>query len=94
MGQLTFEEYSTMVRNSDPATSYHSASGTDRERGKQLVRQCLVDHPDGLTDYEISLYTGLLRTSAGKRRKDLGAVDTGLRRKTDTGSRAIVWRLP
>lgn len=51
----------------------------------------------GATDYELGTSLGILRTSAGKRRKELledGLVtDTGERRITDTGSSAVVWAL-
>ena len=51
----------------------------------------------GLTDYEISRELGVLRTSAGKRRKELYELglcqDTDERRATDTGASAIVWRI-
>ena len=48
------------------------------------------------TDYELSIDTNILRSSAAKRRQelvDLGhVVATPFRRKTDTGTMAIVWR--
>ena len=79
------------VRRTDPDTSRSAARGiSDAQR--ERVRQYLLSVPDA-TDYEIAMSLGILRTSAGKRRKELGAVDTGSRRKTDTGVGAIVWRL-
>jgi hypothetical protein len=51
----------------------------------------------GSTDYETSVALKILRTSAGKRRKKLCEqgliVDSKQRRKTDTGSTAVVWRI-
>lgn len=51
----------------------------------------------GATDYQIGQALQILRTSAGKRRKELQddgyVVDSGTRRKTDTGCNAIVWRI-
>jgi hypothetical protein len=59
----------------------------------ELVRRGNV----GATDYELAVALGVLRTSAGKRRKELfelGMVqDTDERRPTDTGASAIVWRV-
>lgn len=51
----------------------------------------------GCTDYELSERLHILRTSAGKRRKELledGLVEpTTERRTTDTSSTAVVWRI-
>ena len=51
----------------------------------------------GSTDYETSLALRILRTSAGKRRKELCEqgliIDSGTRRPTDTKATAIVWRI-
>jgi len=48
----------------------------------------------GATDFEIAEQLGILRTTAGARRLELGelVVKTTERRKTDTGCSAIVWR--
>ena len=84
-----------MFRQSDPETSQQAAefvlphAETDRAR----VRACLYDHPLGLTDFELADLLGGLQTSLGKRRKELGAVDTGLRRPSPSGCAAIVWSL-
>lgn len=49
------------------------------------------------TDYEIGKGLGILRSSAAKRRQELvelGLVeDSQKRRKTDTGTNAVVWRI-
>lgn len=48
-----------------------------------------------MTDYELSVATGILRGTAARRRKDLEemgeVVRTDRRRRTDTGATAIVW---
>lgn len=84
-----------MVRASDPDTSHLAAAtvlpkaGTDRAR----VRACLLQHPEGLTDFELAEHLHGAQTSLGKRRNELGAVDTGRRRAAPSGCPAIVWRL-
>ena len=86
-----------LVRTTDPTTS-HEAAGQAKRRGPSQRRQIweALKHLGSATDYELSVYTGLLRSSAGKRRQeltDLGhVVSTPYKRKTDTGSDAIVWR--
>lgn len=88
------------ARASDPDTSQQAASGNREIRGAQRTKvfQYLESvGQTGATDYEIGADVGILRTSAGKRRKelcDLGYVeDSGTRRYTDSGSTAIVWRI-
>ena len=86
-----------LVRTTDPQTS-HEAAGQAKRRGPSQRRQIweALQHLGSATDYELSAYTGLLRSSAGKRRQeltDLGhVVSTPYKRPTDTGSMAIVWR--
>jgi len=69
-----------------------------RENQKQAVLEHFIKLGEyGSTDYEISVDLKILRTSAGKRRKELCEqgliVDSKQRRKTDTGSTAVVWRI-
>lgn len=83
-------------------------SATQREAGardhtidRERVRQLLVLHPEGLTDWDIADLLGepMRKPSLGKRRKDLECVavrdvnDAPLTRVCH-GSRCIVWRLP
>lgn len=93
--QLTFDDLSTMVRNRDPKTSFDAATKTNRSEGKRRVWECLSAHPEGLNDWEISELTGMEKSSAAKRRKDLGDLVeyAGFTRPTNTGSSARVWRL-
>lgn len=74
------------------AVSVLPNSGTQR---MNVLERLVLAGPRGLTDFELSEQLGILRTSAGKRRKELmegGLVaDSGDRRLTDTGSTAIVW---
>lgn len=86
------------ARNSDPHTSREAAWAFPNRRRTQ--RQAVLDllrHSAGLSDYEISLHTGIPRHIAARRRKDLvemGLVcDSTYRRRTDTGCLAVVWRL-
>lgn len=88
------------ARKEDPPTAHEAANSNGEIRGKTRVRvfQYLLSRgAEGATDYEISRDLNLLRTSAGKRRKeiaDLGHVeDSGMRRKTDSKTTAIVWRV-
>jgi predicted transcriptional regulator len=69
-------------------------------RSAQRVRvlKALVEFGvDGATDYELGNRLNILRTSAGKRRKELLEIGlvarTGKTRPTDTGSSGIVWRV-
>lgn len=82
------------ARLTDPETSRTAGLMANLPRGQARVLSVLSAH-DGLTDYEISTLTGLLRGSAAKRRGELVTagvvVDSGDRRKTDTGRPAVVW---
>ena len=84
-----------LVRNSDMDTPRLAAQkvlprlSTDRQR----VRECHEAH-NGLTDFELAALLGGSQTSLGKRRLELGCVDTGVRRPSPSGSPAVVWRLP
>ena len=86
-----------LVRTQDPDTSRKAAESASRRGPSQRRRvwEALVKL-GGATDYELSLECGILRSSAAKRRQelvDLGhVVETPFRRKTDTGTDAIVWR--
>jgi hypothetical protein len=69
-------------------------SGT--QRSKVLAHLRTVGER-GSTDYEAGLALSMFRHVAGTRREELIAdgwpiIDSGLRRKTDTGNSAIVWR--
>ena len=86
-----------LARTNDTDTA-HEAASTASSRGpsqRERVWQALKERGDA-TDYELSLAVGILRSSAAKRRQelvDLGwVVATPFRRKTDTGSNAVVWR--
>jgi hypothetical protein len=93
----TLIDASRLVRTNDPHTSHEAASNASRRGPSQRRRvwESLKRLGDA-TDYELSIETGILRSSAAKRRQelvDLGhVVDTPFRRKTDTGTMAIVWR--
>lgn len=83
-----------------PETEVAAAEDNAPRSGSQRARVlvCLADAGnDGMTDWELGVALSILRTSAGKRRKELCEIglveDTGWRRKTDTGSSAVVWSL-
>ena len=86
-----------LSRSTDPDTSHKAAESASR-RGPTQRRQVwdALKKLGGATDYEISVEANILRSSAAKRRQelvDLGhVVETPFRRKTDTGTEAIVWR--
>ncbi len=64
---------------------------------KTLVRQILEAYPEGMTDDELWLATGLSHKHHGsvvRRRKDAGAVDTGRKGTTLSGRSCTVWALP
>lgn len=88
------------ARATDPDTSQQAASANQEIRGAQRIRVFRYLESagaQGATDYEIGVALSILRTSAGKRRKelcDLGHVeDSVMRRRTDSSSSATVWRI-
>lgn len=86
-----------LVRATDPDTSHEAAKKASKRGPSQRLKVWEALQALGLaTDYELSIHTGILRSSAAKRRQelvDLGhVVATEQRRKTDTGTSAIVWR--
>lgn len=61
-----------------------------------LVASILEKHPEGLTDDQLWLATGLPHKHHGsvvKRRKDAGAIDTGRRGVTLSGRSCRIWAL-
>lgn len=83
------------VRPTDPDTS-HSAAALNRCTLRSRAETVLRAHPDGLNDHELTVLLGLelrRKPSVAKRRQELGAVDTGLRRPSPDGQPCIVWRL-
>lgn len=93
--QLTFADY----RASDPDTSVNAAvtNRPKRSAHKQAVLDALrAAGPNGLTDFQIAEATGIIATSAGKRRLDLlrdGLVRqlVGVTRPSPTSTPAKVW---
>ena len=82
------------VRPSDPDTS-HIAARLERHSLRDRVRIILAGS-DGLTDHELTAALRLdpaQKPTVGKRRQECGAVDTGLRRPSPSGSPCVVWRL-
>lgn len=86
-----------LSRRQDPDTSRNAGESASLRGPSQRRRVWeALKKLHGATDYEISIEVGILRSSAAKRRQelvDLGhVVETPMRRKTDTGTDAIVWR--
>lgn len=88
------------VHRGDPETSAAASQAAAKRAPAQrrAVLQVLDEAGrSGLSDYEISVRLGITRSSAGKRRGELttsGYVEpTGERRRTDTNSTALVWRV-
>jgi hypothetical protein len=95
---LSVPAYIAPARQADPDTAHEAAKINLEIHGAQrLSVLCYLrsQGTSGATDYEIGRAIGILRTSAGKRRKELcelGLVrDLGQRRSTDTGATAMVW---
>ena len=86
-----------LVRTTDTDTA-HEAADQASKRGPSQRRRVweALKTLGSATDYELSVATGILRSSAAKRRQELVelgyVVETPFRRKTDTGSNAVVWR--
>jgi hypothetical protein len=86
-----------LARPTQPDTAKEASEDASRKAPSQRRRVWEALKTLGsATDYEISVHLGILRSSAAKRRQELSdlgfVVDTGQRRKTDTGSNAVVWR--
>lgn len=83
------------ARPSDPQTSQQAAA-IERHGLRDRVRIILAANPQGLTDHELTAALGLdpaQKPTVGKRRQECGAVDTGVRRPSPTGSSCIVWAI-
>jgi len=88
------------ARETDPDSAKVAAIiNTSLRRGQRVkVLEALYDAGDfGCTDYELSIACAILRTSSGKRRKELCEVNcaayTDERRETDTATGAVVWKI-
>ena len=86
-----------LVRATDPDTSRTAAENATRRGPSQRKRIWeALQRLGGATDYELAQATGILRSSAAKRRQELvelgHVMETPQRRPTDTGTLAIVWR--
>lgn len=86
-----------LVRTQDPDTSHQAATNASK-RGPSQRRRIweALQKLETATDYELAMATGILRSSAAKRRQELQnlghVIETPKRRATDTGTPAIVWR--
>lgn len=89
----------SLAPHSDMDTSLAAARQIvpDLARLEAVVLADIAGCINGATDYEIELHTGLRHQTASARRRGLvlkGLVeDSGLRRNTDSGRAAVVWRV-
>ena len=96
MTQLAIFPGGPTHRRADHPTSI-DASKIPRHTDRALVLDAHQQHPGGLTDFELAELLGRQQTSVGKRRGEL--VNAGLiiattrRRKSPSGSPAIVWQI-
>lgn len=86
-----------LARTNDKETAKEAADQASKRGPSQRRRVWeALQHLGQATDYEIAQHIGILRSSAAKRRQelvDLGHVtETPHRRKTDTGTLAVVWQ--
>ena len=92
LGQFHRDGHDTEV-----AAAVQVAPRTGTQRAA-VLREFQGAGSHGLTDYELGVLLGMFRWVAGTRRGELirdgwPIEDSGDRRKTDTGTKAIVWRL-
>lgn len=84
------------ARRNDPDTSQLAAAKI-RDRGVYRDVLAVLREHGPCTDFELAARLDRQQTSIGKRRgelRDAGLViDSGLRRKSPSGSSAIVWKL-
>jgi len=90
-------EATRLARTTDPDTSHSAAKSASVRGPNQRIKVWdALNFLGEATDFELSEYLGILRSSAGKRRQELtelGLVEaTDFRRPTDTGAMSIVWR--
>lgn len=86
-----------LSRTTDPDTAKTAAENAQRRGPSQRRRVWeALQRLGTATDYELATATGILRSSAAKRRQELQnlgyVIETPQRRATDTGTMAIVWR--
>ena len=101
--------YAILASPSGPTPGFAHAEAGDTENGaarlvaprtgtqRSKVLWAIARAYDGLTDHEIASTTGLYLYSAAPRRVELvnfgWVVDSGKRRMTPNGAKAIVWKL-
>ena len=92
--------FTSLAPHSDMGTSLEAARAIvpDLQRLERVVLDAIAYYSEsGLCDHEIEDVTGLKHQTASARRRALvlrGLVeDSGLRRRTDSGRMAVVWRV-
>lgn len=97
MTQMSLDELPPVARNSDPATS-QMAVPSAQSRRTQMAALLAAIAAEPLTAEEAGARCGLDTYQAHRRTADLKnteqIVDSGLRRRGESGRLAIVWRTP
>jgi hypothetical protein len=92
-----FSEPGAASRRADPDTAKEAAKRVPTARLESLVLRCLHGTLRGLTSHEISIALDLSLVTVSPRMRPLArkglVVDSGERRETASGSRAIVWKI-
>lgn len=84
------------ARNGDPETSHEAAASTDATRLESLAYRTLFEAGvEGLTAEQLSRILNIEKNTISPRLRPLARkgliIDSGRRRKNETGKRAIVW---
>lgn len=95
-----FEHAEAHARATDPETSHEAAAEIAGAKVNQMEQRALsalqAARPDGLTNHELVLHTGLPWNTISPRIRPLvrkgWVIDSGLRRPGPTGKRCIVWK--
>ena len=90
--------YGGALGASDTRMAAHAAIGPHKSRLCQLVLAAFQTYGEhGLTDCDAEAVTGLRHQTLSARRRELVVAgllyDSGLRRKTNSGRSAAVWRI-
>lgn len=96
--RLDLEQAWTRVRASDPETSKEAARKLKTElvsRTKQIVLYWLGEHPEGLTDYELSDIESDRTSNIRSRRNELtlAGLVCAAGTKVINGSKHTIWKL-
>lgn len=100
MSEATLFDLSEWQVRPDPTETQIEAHRRDRRTDLERVRRVMLEHPEGLTDWDIADLLGEpeRKASLGRRRAQLGAVkvarDGEWAVKKCRGISCLLWRLP